>query len=95
MTEIKVAFGHLATAQADVTGTAARIAHQLEELARFLAPMAGTWEGSAAEDYRTKQRQWDAAAADLAAVLGTIGTALGAANESYMSVERSNAARWR
>ncbi|WP_219418449.1 WXG100 family type VII secretion target [Pseudonocardia nigra] len=95
MTEIKVAFGQLATAQADVAGTAGRIGNQLEELKRFLAPMAATWEGQAAEDYRVKQRQWDVAAADLAAVLAQIGVALGAANESYQRVEQANAARWR
>jgi early secretory antigenic target protein ESAT-6 len=95
MTEIKVAFAHLASAQADVAATAGRISNQLDELKRFLAPLAATWEGQAAEDYRSKQRQWDTAAADIAAVLGGIGVALGSANESYQQVEQANAARWR
>ena len=81
--EIKVTFGALATAQSDVSGTASRITEQLEDLRRFLAPMVATWQGAAAQDYQVRQKQWDTAAADLTAVLGQIGVALGAANDGY------------
>lgn len=93
--EIKVTFGALAAAQSDVSGTAARIATQLEDLRRFLQPMVATWRGTAAQDYQVRQKQWDTAAADLTAVLGQIGVALGAANDSYRQAENANAARWR
>jgi early secretory antigenic target protein ESAT-6 len=95
MSEIKVTFGALEAARADVGGTATRISGQLEELKRFLAPMAATWEGQAAAECQVTQRKWDTAAADLAAVLAQIGLALGTANESYRQVEQANAARWR
>jgi WXG100 family type VII secretion target len=95
MPEIKVTFGVLDAARDDVAGTATRIATRLEELKRVLAPLVATWEGAAAEEYRRTQAKWDAAATDLAAVLGQIGVALGAANESYRQVEQANAARWR
>lgn len=95
MSEIKVTFSALGTAQADVSTTASRVSTQLEDLKRFLAPMVATWQGQAAEDYQVKQRQWDTAAADLAAVLAQIGVALGVANDSYQQVEQANAARWR
>jgi 6 kDa early secretory antigenic target len=95
MSEIKVTFGALEAARADVASTATRIAGQLAELERYLAPLVAGWEGQAATEYRAKQRRWDAAAADLATVLGQIGVALGAANESYQQVERSNTDRWR
>jgi early secretory antigenic target protein ESAT-6 len=95
MSEIKVTFAALETAQTDVSGVAGRMTGQLEDLKRFLAPMVATWEGQAATDYQAKQRQWDAAAASLATVLGQIGVALGSANESYRQVEQTNAARWR
>ncbi|MHA6792753.1 WXG100 family type VII secretion target [Pseudonocardia bannensis] len=94
MSEIKVAFGELAVAQQNVAGTAHRIAGRLDELKRFLAPLAATWEGQAATDYQARQRQWDTAAADLAAVLARIGVALGTANDSYQQVEQLNARRW-
>ena len=93
--EIKVTFGALATAQADVSGTASRIHTQLEDLRRFLAPMVAAWQGAAAQDYQVRQKQWDTAAADLTAVLGQIGVALGAANDGYQQAESLNAARWR
>jgi 6 kDa early secretory antigenic target len=93
--EIKVTFGALGAAQGDVATTASRITGQLEDLKRFLAPMVASWHGQAALDYQVKQRQWDAAAADIAAVLAQIGVALGTANDNYQQVERANAARWR
>jgi 6 kDa early secretory antigenic target len=95
MSEIKVTFGALEATRADVTSTANRISGQLADLQRYLAPLVATWEGQAATEYRAKQRQWDTAAADLATVLGQIGVALDAANESYRQVERSNTERWR
>lgn len=95
MTEIKVTFGALEAAKADVAGTAARISTTLDDLKRSLAPLVATWEGQAAVEYRAEQRRWDTAAADLAAVLARIGAALGAANDNYRAVERANAARWR
>lgn len=93
--EIRVTFSALNAAQGDVSTTASRISTQLEDLKRFLAPMVATWQGEAAELYGQKQRTWDTAAADLAAVLAQIGVALGSANESYQQVEHANAARWR
>jgi early secretory antigenic target protein ESAT-6 len=95
MSEIKVTFGALSAAQSDVSASAARIHTQLEDLSRYLAPMVATWEGQAAQEYRIRQRQWDTAASDLAAVLAQIGSALGTANENYQQVEQVNAARWR
>jgi 6 kDa early secretory antigenic target len=95
MPEIKVTFGALEAARADVGTTATRISGRLEELKRFLAPMVAQWEGQAATEYQATQRRWDTAAADLTAVLAQIGVALGTANESYQQIERANAARWR
>ncbi|SDE88892.1 WXG100 family type VII secretion target [Pseudonocardia oroxyli] len=92
--EIRVTFAELAAAQTAVAGTAASIAARLDDLRRELAPLVATWEGRAATDYAARQRQWDTAAADLAAVLARIGTALGRANDGYRQVEQANAQRW-
>ena len=94
MSEIRVTFSALAAAQSDVGSTAARIGTQLEDLRRYLAPMAATWEGDAAVYYQERQREWDAAAADLNAVLAQIGQSLGLASDSYRSVEQLNSGRW-
>ena len=95
MSEIRVSFAALESARADVAQTATRISGRLDELRRFLSPLAATWEGRAAQDYQARQRQWDTAATDLAAVLGQIGVAVAAANDGYRQVEQANAARWR
>jgi 6 kDa early secretory antigenic target len=95
MSEIKVTFGALAAARVDVGSAATRIAAQLADLERYLAPLVATWEGQAATEYLAKQRQWDTAAADLAAVLRQIGVTLEAANDRYMQLEKSNTERWR
>lgn len=92
--EIKVTFGALSTAQADVAATAGRIRTQLDDLKRYLAPMVATWTGHAAVEYQATQRKWDASATDLADVLARVGTALGAAHDNYRSTEQANAARW-
>jgi early secretory antigenic target protein ESAT-6 len=94
MTEIKVTFAALESAQAGLAGTAGRMAGQLDELKRYLAPMVETWQGRAADDYGIRQREWDTAAAELTSVLTQIGVALGAANDGYWQVEQANAARW-
>ena len=95
MGEIKVTFGALEAARADVTGTAARIATRLDDLRRAVTPLAATWEGRAADEYRGRQRQWDTAAADLTRVLADIGRALGDAETGYRATENANAALWR
>ncbi|HEY2207391.1 MAG TPA: WXG100 family type VII secretion target [Pseudonocardia sp.] len=94
MSEIMVTFGELASAQQSVAGTVQRMNSQLDELKRQLAPLVTGWTGEAATDYRVRQRQWDASAADLNQVLARIGVALGHANEGYQQVERANASRW-
>jgi 6 kDa early secretory antigenic target len=95
MSEIRVSFAALESARAEVAQTAMRISGRLDELRRFLTPLAAIWDGRAAQDYQAPQRQWDTAATDLAAVLGQIGVAVAAANDGYRQVEQANAARWR
>lgn len=95
MGEIKVRYEALDVAAQNVSGAAQRMNSQLEDLKRFLAPMVGSWEGQASQDYQRTQRQWDTAAADLSAVLGQIGVALGSASDSYRQMETANANRWR
>ena len=94
MGEIKVTFGALEAARTDVASTAARIAGRLDDLRRAVTPLAAAWDGRAADEYRTRQRQWDAAATDLTRVLADIGRALGDAETGYRATENANAALW-
>ncbi|MEJ2868320.1 WXG100 family type VII secretion target [Actinomycetospora sp. OC33-EN08] len=94
MNEIRVTFGELSAAQQNVTATATRIRGQLDDLQRRLAPLTAGWTGAAAEQYQARQREIDAAWADLAQVLGAIGGRLGQAEQTYRAVEHRNAARY-
>lgn len=92
--EVRVSFGELSAAQSNITATVNAVNGQLDDLKRFLAPMASTWEGQAAETYNALQRQWDIAAADLNQVLAQIATAVGVANEQYQAAESANTSRF-
>lgn len=94
MAEIKVNFAALATAQADITTTVARVNSRLEDLRRFLAPMVATWEGDAAVAYQAHQRTWDTSAAELAAVLQQVGVAVGNSNQEFQVMETRLAGGW-
>jgi 6 kDa early secretory antigenic target len=94
VSEIKVTFAALEGARADVAGTSQRIAAQLDDLKRYLAPLVATWEGEAATRYAETQRRWDTAAADLRDVLAQVGVALGGAHDAYRRAETANAGRW-
>ena len=94
MSEIRVTFAALEAARGDVTNTATRISGRLDDLKRAVAPLAATWEGAAADGYRTRQRQWDTAAADLTQVLVDVARALADAEDGYRTTEKANAALW-
>jgi 6 kDa early secretory antigenic target len=95
MSEIKVTFGALEAARTDVAGTAARISGRLDDLRRAVTPLAASWDGQAAGEYRQWQRVWDASAADLVRILTEVGRALGDAEAGYRATESANAALWR
>ncbi|GAA3245633.1 hypothetical protein GCM10017691_52900 [Pseudonocardia petroleophila] len=94
MAEIKVGFAALATAQEDIRATTKRMNDRLTELEDGLRPITATWQGEAAQFYREKQREWNAAAVDIAAVLDRIGRAVGTANENYQQAEARNLSFW-
>ncbi len=94
MSQIKVTFGALSTAQADIRSTLTRINGMLEELEAGLRPIAATWQGEAALFHREKQQQWNTAAVDIGVVLDQIGRAVGTANDNYQQVENRNRSLW-
>jgi WXG100 family type VII secretion target len=94
MNEIAVNFGQLQATQEQVAATGRAIDQQLADLRQFLQPVVATWTGSAAETYQAKQAEWSVAAADLNAVLVSVGAALAEVESSYRSTESGNRARW-
>jgi 6 kDa early secretory antigenic target len=94
MGEIKVDFGQLSQAADDLGQTANKIQQELDELENFLKPLVATWEGSAQEAYRAAQEEWDKAAKNMQEITAKMGMAVNAANDSYQSGEKRNAARF-
>ncbi|WKD56905.1 6 kDa early secretory antigenic target [Corynebacterium capitovis DSM 44611] len=92
--EIKYGFGQLSGAAQDMDASAARIAHQLEELKSLLQPMVATWEGDAAEAYYAHQQKWDQAAEELNTILTTIATTVEEGNNRMQAVNAAAAASW-
>ena len=94
MNEIAVNFDHLQATQEQVAATGRAIDQQLIDLKLYLQPVVATWTGSAADTYQAKQAEWNLAAADLNAVLVSVGAALAEVESSYRSTESGNRARW-
>jgi WXG100 family type VII secretion target len=90
MAQTRVTFEALSTAQSDIQASWSAITAQMEDLRKFVGNFAQDWTGSAAEQYQGLQRQWDAAAGDLAAILQAIGGAVQSANENYQAAETAN-----
>jgi 6 kDa early secretory antigenic target len=91
---ILVTFGAIADAQADTNMVAQQLNSELADLKAYLAPLVATWTGQASTNYQALQAKWDAAQADLNAVLTQISAALGTANGNYTQAESANASMW-
>lgn len=92
--DIKVDFGALSSAAGDISGQAAKVDSELDNLKSRLAPVIAQWEGGASAAYQDAQRRWDESAAGLQQVLAQIGSAVASATEAYQAAERKNEGRW-
>jgi len=88
---IKVSFGALDTAVADVQGGARAMEQRMAQLRSDIAPMLSTWDGAARESYAAAQQQWDAGWDELQAALAQLGQATAGANQGYDETERAAA----
>jgi len=93
MSHIQVNYAALENAQTQMQTISKTIDGRLDTLRSQLQQMQ--WSGSDREAYAAYQAQWDAAVADINAILNEIGAAVGVANSNYMSTEANNAAVWR
>ncbi|RKT57717.1 WXG100 family type VII secretion target [Saccharothrix australiensis] len=92
--EIKIDFGALGSAASDISGQAAKVQEELENLKSRINPVIAQWEGATSGAYQEVQAKWDTSAADLQQVLAAIGTAVASANDAYSAAEQKNTARW-
>lgn len=86
---IKVSFGALDTAVADVQGGARAMEQRMQQLRSDIAPMLATWDGAARESYATAQARWDAGWQELQAALDELGRTTAGANQGYDDAERA------
>ncbi|MEV4535460.1 WXG100 family type VII secretion target [Asanoa sp. NPDC049518] len=89
---IQVNYAALENAQSQMQSISKTIDGRLDTLRSQLQQMQ--WNGSDREAYQGYQAQWDAAVADINAILHEIGAAVGVANQNYITTEANNAKVW-
>ncbi len=92
--ELKVNFGGLDGAAADISASANQIEGRIDQLESELAPLRSDWTGAASASYQQAKTKWDAGMADMKALLADIGTAVTSSNTDYQSTENKNTSRW-
>ncbi len=68
--------------------------HILDTLESGLAPMVGSWEGSAQAMYAEKKLAWERASRDLTALLADIKQLTHDAHQGYVSTVSANVKLW-
>jgi 6 kDa early secretory antigenic target len=89
-----VNFGAMQTGEADFASVYASLQSTLTTLDSQLQTHLSQWTGSAQEAYYAAKRKWDAAAADMASVVTSLGQVVGVANDNYMKTESVNTQMW-
>ncbi|MCW2779181.1 MAG: hypothetical protein JWN17_2906 [Frankiales bacterium] len=92
--ELKVNFGALGTAAADIRSRANALQSRLDRLDQDLAPLRADWTGDASASYQTAKAQWTAAITDMQQLLSDVGHAVETSNSEYQGADKANANRW-
>jgi 6 kDa early secretory antigenic target len=92
MSYFQTNYAQMETASQTIQGIAKTLDAELDALRRRLQQM--TWDGKDREAYNQHQAQWDAAVADMNALLNEIGGAVGIARANYMTTEDNNVKVW-
>lgn len=90
---VVVSLPALEVAVGDLSAGIAQVEGSLADLRVFLAPMVGSWSGSAAQAYGVLQREWDTAA-DLQASLAQVHGVVARAHVRYGHAETTNTGIW-
>lgn len=85
-----VNFHSLNQASQDISAALGKLRGSLDTLESDAAKLVATWEGDAQAAYGVRQRQWRAAANDLAQMLTDIRAALDESAQHYHSTEKKN-----
>ena len=94
MSDLKVGFGALQAASADIGSGANQLQQVLDNMDQTLQPLRANWTGEAAASYQQAKAKWTAAITDMKALLSDVGRAVGTSSEDYQATERANSARF-
>ncbi len=82
-----VNFGALEQGSNDIQKALNQLQSQLSQLERDAGPLVTTWSGAAQAAYAERQRKWQTAADDLAAILRNIKIAVDESAADYQRTE--------
>jgi 6 kDa early secretory antigenic target len=94
MSETSVSFAAMGAAADAIRGTFGQLQSSLEDLNSSLAPMVGSWNGTAKEAYHVQQTKWNNASAAMAQILNNLGAGVAVSNEGYQAAENNNTTIW-
>jgi WXG100 family type VII secretion target len=90
----RAVFGSLQTGEADFASTYAQLQATISTLDGQLRASLSQWDGDAQQAYYAAKAKWDAAMANMAAVLNNLRAVIGEAHVNYSSTEAANASLW-
>jgi WXG100 family type VII secretion target len=90
----RAVFGSLAQGEADFARIYAQVQQTTQTLESQLNSSLSMWDGQAKDAYAVAKAKWQAAEANMAAVLNNLRAVAGEANVNYQGVEASNASLW-
>lgn len=94
MSDIKVDFGGVSTATADISTGANAISAALDAMDSQLQPLRQAWTGEASQAYEVAKSKWNSALSDMKALLTDIGSAVDQGGQDYQQTEKNNTNRW-
>jgi WXG100 family type VII secretion target len=84
---LRVNFGSLAQAGADIHKAVSELETKLAQLEADARPLVDTWEGKAQAAYFQRQQKWSTAATDLKNILHDIKIAVDQSAQDYATTE--------
>jgi WXG100 family type VII secretion target len=90
----RAVFGSLETGASEFASTYAAVVSTVDTLDSELRGSLSEWTGSAQAAYYECKAKWDAAIADMANVIQSLGNVADIANQNFRSAETANTSLW-
>ena len=90
----RAVFGSLSQGEQDFARIYAQVQQTTQTLESQLNASLSQWDGPAQQAYTVARAKWQAAEANMAAVLNNLRAVVGESNVNYQATESSNAGLW-